>query len=105
VFDTDSRRRTIVHVWTSDGTYVGEVYADSRLRLEVNGADGTETTKIRTILTDLASKTDWIEVRAADLRRAIEFPGSEWLALASLIVLPREGYRVHIISEAVQDES
>jgi hypothetical protein len=105
MMNADSSRRTIVHVWNRDGTYVGEVYTDSSMRLEVFGDDEAETKQVKAILTDQATKTDMIELRATDLRRTVEFPGAEWLALASLMLLPSEGYRVHIISDPVRAES
>jgi hypothetical protein len=95
-------RRVIVHVWTEDGAYVGELYSDSRLQFQVVSDDEGHRERIRTLLVDLAKTGDWMEFRAADRRQAFEFPGAEWLAFAALLILPREGYRVHVIAPAVE---
>jgi hypothetical protein len=91
----------VTYVWKADGTYVGQVVSDG-FSIDVLADDVEERAAIREELLN-ANKfgpNHDFHIRSGDVRTSVEFPGGEWIAFASLIVLPAIGYRVHVIKGA-----
>jgi hypothetical protein len=94
-----------VHVWKGK-TYIGQVFTSGSRGftpadhlIGVQADDENEGEKIKQLL--LRGQSDYLEVRSGARKTIeLEFPSEDWLAVTCLMVLPAEGYRVHIIRDA-----
>jgi hypothetical protein len=94
-----------VHVWKGE-TYIGQVFVSgSRVftpadhLIGVQADDEVEGEKVKQLL--LGGQSDYLEVRSGGRKMMeLEFPSEDWLAITCLMVLPAQGYRVHIIRDA-----
>jgi hypothetical protein len=98
-----------VHVWTRKGDYVGYVFTDDRGRgLDfVGNEEHGEKVKAALMSFIRDGSSDILEVQASGHKwqRSVEFPSTEWVAVAAIMSLPAEGYRIHVILEAQHGEA
>ena len=89
-----------VHVW-KDGTYIGQIVRARFDQIEVLSEDENERARLKELLLNAKAfaPTHDFELRSGETRRFYEFASDEWVDMAALLVLPREGYRVHVIQE------
>jgi hypothetical protein len=96
-----------VHIWTKEGTYVGEVLAGRPFSgLDFGGIHEDHREKIKQALTGMRGpgSSDFIQVQGLGEKILPEFPNEQWIAVASVLLLPPAGYRVHAIVEPIPRE-
>jgi hypothetical protein len=76
-------------------TYIAEIGTHDRQGVWVSG-EGEEADKIKQLLLGY----DWMTVKMDQRTLEMEFPSEDWLSFAALVLLPPEGYRVHVIRDA-----
>jgi hypothetical protein len=88
-----------VHIWKRE-TYIGQVVTTKNHEIAVEAQNANAGAEIRQVV--LGGSADFVEFVkvGTDERRTLEFPTDEWLGVRCLMLLPEQGYRVHVIIDA-----